>query len=228
MIWKSLNTSTRLPAIMLRIRYTLTQASRKYLPSLSSLGTYCCRNRRVFLSSSLQPNEAGASAGSAGNPRRRKRHRFNLNTDEVPSFQDFQQNFQIRSLFRKFLRLVGPTKSANGSQTDRIDPSESSRSSFYELRLQVRREFKAIPKTADRWDVKRAISDGNKRYKELTAMFMSVPRGRTRQTTEDSTNPSNLPLKVEGATNPSWPWETTESFQQRSPPKRFPSKLDKP
>jgi hypothetical protein len=136
---------------------------------------------------------------SSSPPRKRKRHRFSVNTDDIPSFQDFQQHVKVRSLYRQFLRLTGPINSGQASA---------------ELRVQIRREFRATSSTADKWDIKRAMSEASRRYKDLSAMLQSVPSRKTTATT-DETSTASL-----------WPWQT-DSQADHPPPRPFPSKLDK-
>jgi hypothetical protein len=154
-------------------------------------------------SSSLSRNFSSSENDEASSspPRRRKRHRFSVNTDDIPSFQDFQQHVKVRSLYRQFLRLTGPIGSDQTSA---------------ELRVQIRREFRATPRTADKWDIKRAMSEGSRRYKDLSAMLQSVPSRKTTATT-DGTSSSTASI---------WPWQT-DSQADHPPPRPFPSKLDK-
>lgn len=121
--------------------------------------------------------------------RRRQRHRFQV--DEVPSFHEFQQQQRARGLYRQFCRLVWPT------------PQRT------ELVRQVRHEFLQAASTKDEWQVKRALSEGSRRLKELSAMLdgsVKVEGGR-------------VPPAVVGATHPAqqWPWQRQESDQPHRP-----------
>ena len=81
----------------------------------------------------------------------------------IPSFRDFQLQVQVRNLYRKFLRLTYTTHQQ-------------------ELRQQVCREFRATAskQSSPSWQIKREISEGNKRYKELQAMLSTVPLAGSR------------------------------------------------
>ena len=142
---------------------------------------------------------------------KRKRHRFRaINTDEIPSFYEFQQQIQVRNLYRMFLRL----------------------SSDYELRDQIRREFRESVNnsTMDSWHTKRALSEGTRRYKELSAMLSSTPRRKDAQQPKSTPQPSE-DSKTTGGTDSSaettlsnWPWQRNSGEHK---PFRLPSKFDK-
>lgn len=92
-----------------------------------------------------------STTSTADPPRRtRRRHRFGNNTAHIPSFHDFQQQAQARSLYRKFLRLA------------RRDQ---------DYRNQVRNEFR---RNASSPDGRRALSEGTRRLKEVQAMLSTV------------------------------------------------------
>jgi hypothetical protein len=120
--------------------------------------------------------------------RRRSRHKFDL--EEVPSFEAFQQQQQTRALYRQFMRLAYGTTSRG------------------ELVVQIRHEFKQAAGSDDPWAVKRAFSEGGRRYKELAAMLSSVPSTK-------SSKPAS-PSKA----SPTWPWQTGK----QGPPLPFPKR----
>jgi hypothetical protein len=135
-----------------------------------------------------------AAGGTAGG---RKRHRFfnndNNAEDVVPSFRDFQLRFQFRSLYRKYWRLGGTTNT--------------------DLRRQIRTEFRAN-KNAILDD--RAISEGNRRYKELQNVLSSAGT-----TTGGSNGGGNSTTTVK---NNDWPWNK----QRDTKPEVFPPKSTTP
>lgn len=138
-----------------------------------------------FLSTSSSDVDDDEKNTKTTRPRRRRR-RHNFDVDQVPSFEAFQQQQNIRALYRSFLRLAYGTAARD------------------ELVSQIRREFRhAAPADGDPWAVKRALSDGGKRYKELAAMLSSVP-GKTvsaaspNDDDDDDTTPPS----------PSWPWQS--------------------
>lgn len=145
-------------------------------------------------SASQQPEEEAVTgtkqqeAVSSPSPRRRRhRHRFNNFTEDIPSFQAFQQQQQVRSLYRKFTRLVNQ----NASGSSRAD-----------LQNQIRREFR-LPQ-ADSWHIKRSVSEGNRRYKELAAMLGNSVTDGKNTATNNATRPSaSVPVS---STSVDWPW----------------------
>jgi len=139
-------------------------------------------------------NSRGFSNASGEKPRKRRRHRFDLSGDDVPSFQDFQQQVKVRSLFRSFLRLTKPTGEASA-----------------ELRQQVRREFRSSKDLVDRWDIKRAVSEGSKRYKELSTMLQTSYTKLDGPKSESTVAPTESP----------WPWSCNSTPSPPLPaPKR--------
>ena len=146
--------------------------------------------------------------------RNRRRHRFGR-ADEIPSFRDFQKQMQVRSLYRQFTRLVrtsSPTASSNGP----------------ELQGQIRREFR-LPQQ-DSWHIQRALSEGGRRYKELSAMLgNSVKRNRqTTATPIDSSQPTYANSSSSNAPPASitskWPWNQTIKNGPPQRPSPFPPK----
>ena len=130
--------------------------------------------------------------------RRRRRHNFNL--QQIPSFEVFQQQQNIRSLYRQFLRL-------------------SYRSSSKEdLTFQIRREFRQVVPSDDPWALKRALSEGGRRYKELSAMLSSVPGGGKHPPKETASNSESSNQEAIA-----WPWQGGKSGVTSKPmgfPKR--------
>jgi hypothetical protein len=137
--------------------------------------------------------------------RRRKRHNFDLQA--VPSFAAFQQEQSIRTLYRQFMRLAYRRQDK--------DDDNSNKRKHDDLVLQIRREFRhvSISTNDDPWATKRALSEGHRRYKELTAMLSSVPGGtkgsgrdsNASSSTLDEDNVSSIPRK-EPSSSPVWPW----------------------
>lgn len=103
----------------------------------------------------------------------RKRHRF-PKADDLPSFRDFQLRYQFRSMFRKYLRLA---KDSN------------------DLVVQIQQEFRKPGMLDDR-----AISEANRRYKELQNVLNTSVGGGTAAPTD-------------------WPWT-----KKRTKPQAFPRK----
>lgn len=144
----------------------------------------------------LQQEKHPQHQEGGGRRRKRHRHRFNNFTDEIPSFQEFQQQQQVRSLYRKFTRLVFQKAAAS----TRID-----------LQRQIRHEFRLHQ--SDAWHVKRSLSEGNRRYKELTAMLGSSVVSANNNNTSSSDNQSALPTEasVPASSTGNWPWNRPSS-----------------
>ena len=112
----------------------------------------------------------------------------------MPSFHDFQRQQKVKSLYRSFLRLAYQTPSPQ------------------DLLSQIRPEFRQS-NVATEWDRKRALSEGQKRYKELSAMLGSSVR---------STKKEEVP---EAPPTSAWPWkDDTEDKNKPSKPLGLPSK----
>jgi Complex 1 protein (LYR family) len=162
---------------------------------------------RCLSSSSSSSSSAGTGDGTsgAGGPAGgRKRHRFfnNINAEDVvPSFRDFQLRFQLRSLYRKYWRLAS-TKNAE------------------DLRRQIRAEFRSnnnkttTPNGSAMILDERAISEGNRRYKELQNVLSAA--GTT-------TTTGGTPTSGAAAQN-DWPWNK----QRNTKPEVFPPKSTTP
>jgi hypothetical protein len=109
---------------------------------------------------------------------RRKRHVFRgKNIENLPSFHDFQLQMQIRQLYRKYVRLVwhSSTKRQQESATITTNGSATSRSPNMrrDMMATVKSEFRKSPHS-DSWEIKRALSEGNRRYKELASMLSTT------------------------------------------------------
>ena len=132
-----------------------------------------------------------------GPPRRRRRRRHNFDVTQVPSFEAFQQQQQIRSLYRQFFRLAYKSSSRD------------------DLAVQIRREFRQVVSADDDpWALKRALSEGGRRYKELSAMLSSVPGSGQQQ---KESNEANKKSKQSSA----WPWQSSKSVKK---PLAFPKR----
>lgn len=154
-------------------------------------------------------------AGDTGVPTksRRRRHRFGGGgADEIPSFRDFQQQSQVRSLYRQFARLVYNSSTTAGAP---------------ELQSQIRREFRLAQ--PDSWHIQRALSEGGRRYKELSAMLgnsVIVP-GRTERpstNTPASRAAVQVPAPPPASTTSEWPWNQPPGAGTRQRPTQFPPK----
>eukprot|EP00977_Amphora_coffeiformis_P012167 scaffold2992_cov214-Amphora_coffeaeformis.AAC.49 len=166
---------------------TAARLSMKGTPTLAIQGTsFSPLSQRAFSTSSSSDNDDVVITKTTPR-RRRRRHNFDL--DQVPSFEAFQQQQNIRALYRSFLRL------AYGS------------SSRHELVQQVRREFRQGVPLDDPWALKRAISDGGKRYKELSAMLSSVP-GSSKNAPPASQETQKASKK---SSSSAWPWQGGKS-----------------
>ena len=139
------------------------------------------------------------TATRTGNTKRR-RHRFfqdnddDGNTSKLLSLKDFQQQAQVRNLYRQYLRLIPPSST--------------------ELFHQVRHEFRS----SNHSDLARALSEGRRRFKDLSAMLSTVGASK-------AANTSSIPSSV-------WPWQQASSANNNDntnnhlppKPKAFPPK----
>lgn len=124
--------------------------------------------------------------------KRRRRHDFGA----IPSFQEFQHQHKVKSLYRQYVRLIWRVP-------DRTD-----------LLSQVRHEFRhAI--VGDAWQMQRALSEGGRRLKELSAMLANTVRTSRGAADDGSTPPFS------SSTRPQWPWEHSP---QHVPPLHVPRK----
>jgi Complex 1 protein (LYR family) len=167
--------------------------------------------------SSFKPGPSNEGTQDPSLPRPvggRRRHRFGGSTDQIPSFRDFQLKVQIWSLYRQFTRLVFR--------------STSDKQSRNELQSKIRHEFRLAQ--SDHWHIQRALSEGSRRYKELSAMLGNSVK-LVNNTTSISTT---TPVVVESpappvATTSAWPWNQPQSDNVASPIRRplvFPRKSD--
>ena len=136
----------------------------------------------------------------ASRSRKRHRHRFTNVTDDIPSFQEFQQQQQVRSLYRKFTRLVVRQTPAA------VRPQGTSS----DLQRQIRHEFR-LP-AQDSWHVKRSMSEGNRRYKELASMLgstvLSAANEKNSRSDNNHTHEASLVAEpsVPSSATGNWPW----------------------
>ena len=139
--------------------------------------------------------------------RRRRRTAFGADgVAAIPSFEEFQQQVAIRTLYRQFLRLVRPLKDSSP-----------------EIGPQIRREFRVS--AVDSWQAKRALSEGGRRYKELAAMLGSqttahVPSDSSTQNADDVTQ---SPAHQRATSKSAYPWQQSSGTAQPQP-SRFPKK----
>jgi hypothetical protein len=182
-----------------------------FLAHRSGIQECVWRSRLYSASSSSAPlNNEEISLPKNAHTSQRRRHRFNFNTEEIPSFHDFQVKVKVRRLFRQFMRLSDPVSNPR------------------ELKEQIRREFRASggAGTIDSWHVKRALSEGTRRYKELSAMLSTMPTGKSSSspstTSTTSTDMDDVSNHSEESIAP-WPWQRNEGEIQM--PRPSPSKF---
>jgi Complex 1 protein (LYR family) len=190
-------------AAALAMTTTMQRSCRSWWSSLphQKLQTFY---RGLAASSSPSSSAGGGdgTSGAGGSTAGRKRHRFfnnnNNSEDVVPSFRDFQLRFQLRSLYRKYWRLASSTNA--------------------DLRRQIRAEFrsnnnKTTPPNGSAMILdERAISEGNRRYKELQNVLSAA--GTT------TTGGSSTGAAVQN----DWPWNK----QRDTKPEVFPPKSTTP
>jgi Complex 1 protein (LYR family) len=153
---------------------------------------------RMMLSSSSSSSTASTTTSSS-----RKRHRFRT-ADELPTFKEFQLQFQWRSLYRKYLRL-----SYHHHKNSNDD----------DLRRQIRAEFRRSPTTTTSRLDDRAISEANRRYKELQNVLQAATTSTT-TTNRGQSSLSSSSTTPPPPTNKDWPWNKRRNTQ----PKVFPPK----
>jgi hypothetical protein len=144
--------------------------------------------------------------------RRRRRTSFGADSiDSIPSFQDFQQQQAVRNQYRQFMRLVRPLAASP------------------DLKQQIRREFRHTAAT-DSWQVKRALSEGNRRFKDLSAMLgnqvKAMNPNHLNDTDIDNNDDYHTPKDHKPTSQTAWPWQQAGSADSRIPsrPARYPSK----
>ena len=174
---------------------------------------------RRWLSSSSNQAEATQSCHNSnkddepasGRQRRRRRHNFDVTS--VPSFQEFQQQQQVRQLYRKFWRVTSPLAPANRD----------------ELRQQVRHEFRRNLQVSSSWDRKRALSEGSRRLKEISAMLGSSVKSATNEEAESSLDEDDEDRSRSAAARKTsetkqWPWQRNKTEKSLQTPPRLPKK----
>jgi hypothetical protein len=140
-------------------------------------------------------------------PPKRRRRRTAFGADGVaaiPSFEEFQQQVAIRTLYRQFLRLVKPLKDSSP-----------------EIGPQIRREFRVS--AVDSWQAKRALSEGGRRYKELAAMLGTPSDSNGTQKDTDAEDVTQTPEQQRAMSKSAYPWQQSEGTAQPQP-SRFPKK----
>jgi hypothetical protein len=151
--------------------------------------------------------DVAQSGPDAPKPKRRRR-RTAFGADgvaSIPSFEEFQQQVAIRTLYRQFLRLVRPLKDSSP-----------------EIGPQIRREFRVT--AVDSWQAKRALSEGGRRYKELAAMLGSQTTAHVpSDSTQNADDVTQSPAHQRATSKSAYPWQQREGTAQPQP-SRFPKK----
>jgi hypothetical protein len=165
----------------------------------SDIPRVCTALPRERISSAL-PNDETKRLTETSVRRKRRRHRFQV--DSIPSFQDFQQQQRARGLYRQFLRLVWHT---------------SQRGDFLS---QIRHEFRNVA-VVDDWHRKRAISEGGRRLKELSAMLGTSVAAKS-VSKDNGDGPENhssgeRSTRAPPSTSELWPWQRREGALQNGP-----------
>ena len=188
------------------------------------------------------PPTTASETENAPRPRR-KRHRFD-GMNEIPSFQQFQQKQQVRALYRKFLRLIYSIDESDN------DGTSTRRELLNQLQRQFRQNYNSdgsSPTQAGEsggsttgdsvsgssasmsmWDIKRALSEGSKRYKEVSAMLGNAVKSKkkARQQDKDQTSEAS-PSSPKPIATTAWPWQQQSEEEPNGIPKRpspFPKK----
>jgi hypothetical protein len=179
--------------------------------------------------SSNSNNETNQSNNSTTitTSKRRIRHTFrNNNTiDTIPSFRDFQQTIQIRTLYRQFIRLFKKTRhgtSSDNNNTNTTTNNDTTSTASKELKDQVRREFRQ--QHTDNWSIKKALSEGTRRYEDLSAMIGMPSTITLSDTTNDTNCDNNTEQLNDTKNNHKWPWDMSNTNNKIPPPLRFPKK----
>jgi hypothetical protein len=186
-----------------------------FTPQVSCMSLHKCSSRiirlgsdipRVYsalsreLTSSAPTNDGTKRLAETSDRRKRRRHRFQV--DSIPSFQDFQQQQRTRGLYRQFLRLVWRT---------------SQRTDFLS---QIRHEFRNVA-VGDDWQRKRALSEGGRRLKELSAMLgtsvAAKNSGRDNGDRRDDHSSGEGSTRVPVSTSELWPWQRQDGALQNAP-----------
>jgi hypothetical protein len=147
----------------------------------------------VAVSRKLTSDDDATPSTETSNRRKRRRHRFQV--DSIPSFQDFQQQKRTRGLYRQFLRLVWGT-------SQRMD-----------FLSQIRHEFRNVA-VVDDWQRRRALSEGSRRLKDLSAMLSTSVAAqksiRDDGDARDDHSPGETSTSVPPSTSELWPWQRQE------------------
>lgn len=131
---------------------------------------------------------------------RRKRHVFRgKKLENVPSFHDFQLQTQIRHLYRRYIRLVWHNAAATTSN------STSTGGIRRDIMATIKSEFRRVP-NSDPWETKRALSEGNRRYKELASMLNTTSMTNLRNKEIKSPHEQNDARSETMSSTNVWPW----------------------
>jgi hypothetical protein len=199
-----------------------------------------------------EENQCEKPEPSRRNSSRRQRHTFlrssstDLDLDIVPSFAEFQQQVRVKSMYRQYLRLIYQKFLVVSSTNDDKSSSTAGRD---EMIAQVRQEFKKQSNnnsSMSAWGVKRAMSEGSRRFKELSSMLGNSVVVNVETTTsasedddEDADNGSQLRRNGSAASSSSssldnsgkylWPWQQQQEERSIDPTRRpwsplYPSK----
>lgn len=179
--------------LSLRMVYSVTSFCESEASSLGhkvEVTSFSSKNSRV----EEQQSESTAPSPS----RQRKRHSFLRSPgrlENVPSFSDFQQQLRVKSLYRQYFRLIYQSLS-------RDDTSRK------EMMSQVRDEFRAQSRSATSpWDAKRAISEGTKRFKELSSMMGNSVVTEKPKTDDDGDENDGTSSRRTTTNVGLWPWQ---------------------
>jgi hypothetical protein len=174
-------------------RMALKQWSRRISRFGSDRPGVCVAVLRTLTSRAVLADDDATPLTETSNRRKRRRHRFQV--DSIPSFQDFQQQQRTRGLYRQFLRLVWGTS----QQKDFLS--------------QIRHEFRNVV-VGDDWQRKRALSEGSRRLKELSAMLgTSVAAQKSIRDGgdgRDDHSPGETSTSAPPSTSELWPWQRQE------------------
>eukprot|EP00980_Cylindrotheca_fusiformis_P017267 scaffold5342_cov104-Cylindrotheca_fusiformis.AAC.9 len=122
--------------------------------------------------------------------KRRRRSRGWQSNEEIPSYKEFVHRFTVISLYRNCLKAV------------RLMPSHNHQE---DLRVQVRKEFRANQHDSDPFNIQRAVAEGKRRYQELQDLT-----GHNNKSEENDAADSWLntydPEDQRGRVGTGWPW----------------------
>lgn len=117
---------------------------------------------------------------------KRSRRRFRR-IDEVPSYREFMHRQEVLGLYRQFLQAVR-------NLPDRRELSD-----------QIRKEFSAMKNESDPWNRKRAIKEGQRRFKDLQTTVSTSVTFTSPATHNDLEKPKTAEDNTKVGTG--WPWE---------------------